>query len=410
MDKRRNITFFVVLFVYFRLYALEQVFFENDRIFLKKEDGFLANEYFFITKEVLNLKEYSTYFKDFVIFNKNIFLLDIFKNRIFHFDKDRKLINVIKISNILKKPASLFISNLSEIYVTGKNAILKYSFTGRYLSKIMSGRGNDLNTLFNPSYTVIDNDGYYYISDTGNERVIVLNPQKKVVYTLSSDKNMFSSPYGLCFDRYNNLFISDIFRDQILVFDSKLNFKFRFGETGRGNSQFNYPLKIMCDDYNNLYVFDKYNNRIQKFTYNGNFLSEIRLKKGIDFLDVSSFSINEKGDVIFINNKNNSLYHYGTRYFERGREYYKKKDWKKAIFYLKYALSYDKKNQNAAFYLGYCYFKLNEYNISYKYFKKAYNILKSSKCGVYAYQYLLELEKWFNVKKEDRYGYTENSR
>jgi hypothetical protein len=76
--------------------------------------------------------------------------------------------------------------------------------------------------------------------------------------------------FGMAFDSADNLYVSDISNDRIVVFDSAWAYQGHFGD-----GAFNGPWGLAVDSSNNLYVADISNSGIQVWTSGGSYLTTI---------------------------------------------------------------------------------------------------------------------------------------
>lgn len=87
-----------------------------------------------------------------------------------------------------------------------------------------------------------------------------------------SDTGQFNRPYGMCVDKYDCVYVCDLFNQRVQKFDSLGNFIMMFGSPGSSNGEFNAPLDVTVDDTGYIYVTDAFTDRVQKFDSLGNFL------------------------------------------------------------------------------------------------------------------------------------------
>ncbi|SLM29561.1 exported hypothetical protein [Desulfamplus magnetovallimortis] len=80
---------------------------------------------------------------------------------------------------------------------------------------------------------------------------------------------------GICVDKNNNIYISEICGYYINIFSKNSEIIKRFGGNGIGEGQFNQVHGITLDQEGNLYVADSDNQRIQKLTSQGDFIFSI---------------------------------------------------------------------------------------------------------------------------------------
>ncbi|CAF4412689.1 unnamed protein product, partial [Adineta steineri] len=121
----------------------------------------------------------------------------------------------------LNTPCGIFVDNNLNLYVadTLNNRIQK--FASGQLNGTTVPTGNI--TLYWPTGINLDFDGYLFIVDQGNNRVIGSGPYGYRCIAACSGSYGSSStqlyyPYSLSFDSYGNMFVSDIFNNRIQKF------------------------------------------------------------------------------------------------------------------------------------------------------------------------------------------------
>ncbi len=129
-------------------------------------------------------------------------------------------------SNELDFPYGIFVNTNFDLYVadTGIKRIQRFQ-SGEKNGTTVAGQGIPQNLQLNhPTNVVLDSDGYLFIADNGNHRII------------RSGFDQFECIIGCT------------------------------GQSGAASNELNQPYAIRFDSYGNLYVSDEQNDRIQKFT------------------------------------------------------------------------------------------------------------------------------------------------
>lgn len=88
------------------------------------------------------------------------------------------------------------------------------------------GKGRGQGQLIGPQYAVCDEDGYLYVTDYGNARVVKFDPDGKFVLSFGAkldDFPGFTSPTGLA-ELGGTLYVADSFRKAIYEFDLSGNY------------------------------------------------------------------------------------------------------------------------------------------------------------------------------------------
>ncbi|MFP3895808.1 MAG: flippase activity-associated protein Agl23 [Anaerolineales bacterium] len=81
--------------------------------------------------------------------------------------------------------------------------------------------------LYGPRALVVDEEGYLYISDTGNKRVVKYDPEGNMVGAAGGagdEEGQMQEPVGLALSPEGTLYVADTWNQRIQVFDSDLNF------------------------------------------------------------------------------------------------------------------------------------------------------------------------------------------
>ncbi|MFB5600585.1 MAG: 6-bladed beta-propeller [Nitrososphaeraceae archaeon] len=87
-------------------------------------------------------------------------------------------------------------------------------------------------------------------------------------------KDQFASPEDMALDRHGNFYLTDTGNDRIIKYDSNFNFVSQFGISGIQPSQFIHPHGIGVDSKGNIFINELESPRIQKFTNNGTFVKQ----------------------------------------------------------------------------------------------------------------------------------------
>lgn len=119
--------------------------------------------------------------------------------------------------------------------------------------------GTENNTLSNPQDIFYDAKGFYYIADTGNNRVLKLDENFKVLFEIAEAGGVgLSSPTGVSSDSYGDIYIADSGNSRII----HLNEKFEYIESFKKpesellyDVEFFSPSKVEFDPISNfIYV------------------------------------------------------------------------------------------------------------------------------------------------------------
>jgi sugar lactone lactonase YvrE len=200
----------------------------------------------------------------------------------------------------------------TEIYVAENNGyrISAFDYQGHFLrmfgknvggpgvnvcssSCTYGSSGSGAGELSVPSGLALDGAGNLYVSELGNYRVSIFNPQsgqfvrafgKNVggpgvnVCTVSclpgesgSNPGALSSPYGLAIGPDGNVYIAENGNSRISVFSSSGQFLRSFGSPGNGAGNLSGPYGVAVAPDGTVYVADTFNYRLSVFGSDGSF-------------------------------------------------------------------------------------------------------------------------------------------
>ena len=186
-------------------------------------------------------------------------------------------------ANQLNSPASVWLDNANNIYVTdlGNNRVQKFpagsdSTTNAVTVAGGNGFGILANQLAYPVFTFVEDNGIFYVADGNNNRIQKFpagsdSATQGVTVAGLLSSTLLSFPQAVCLDSSGNIYVSDYANNRIQMFPVGSGMGTAgvtvAGGNGAGNSanQFNGPEAIYVDNSGNLYVADQGNNRVLKF-------------------------------------------------------------------------------------------------------------------------------------------------
>ena len=136
--------------------------------------------------------------------------------------------------NLLSSPRGIFVSLTMSLYVADchNNRVQLFRSGQRNGTTVL---GNDTIDLNCPNALVLDGNGYLFITDSGNNRIIGSGPDGYRCVAGCSRVNgsalsELSGPHALSFDRFGNLFVADTANDRIQKFALVANSCGEYGE------------------------------------------------------------------------------------------------------------------------------------------------------------------------------------
>lgn len=146
-----------------------------------------------------------------------------------------------------------------------------------------NGRGSALNQLSAPDGIFVDANGYLYVSEIDNNRVLKFPPNSTSasIGTIAAggngvgdSSNQLAEPGGIFVDNSGSLFVADFNNNRIQKFPPGSTVTSSgvtvAGGMGYGDSLYTLtdPVDVYLDDVGNIYVADEFNARVLRFPPN----------------------------------------------------------------------------------------------------------------------------------------------
>lgn len=201
----------------------------------------------------------------------NVYVADLYNNRISIFTSKGKFLKYFtddnKKSDFLKTPAGLRIFN-DKLWVTdiqlGK--VFQFNLNGKKLLEISTASSKE-DLLNAPNAVTIDEENNIYISDTGNQRLVVYDKNGKFTRIINGSTDgkgasKFVNPRGLGVAANGTLFMVDNMTHFVYGFDKKGKQIFQFGGLGSDKDQFYLPNGLYIDEKGEIFITDTVNQRV----------------------------------------------------------------------------------------------------------------------------------------------------
>ena len=184
------------------------------------------------------------------------------------------------LGEVLKFPVGLAVDSRGVIYCVDQGNKRVIQFSSEMIPVREFGGAGAASGLFGkPGYITIDKDLNIIISDESNQRISKYNSNLNFVdefpFYDSDDPLKFGYPSGMGITDFGELWVADISRDRIAVFNNVGIFEKFVGEFGFSGQQLRTPMKIIADIDNNFIVCDAGNNRLVLYDDNGDFVTSI---------------------------------------------------------------------------------------------------------------------------------------
>jgi DNA-binding beta-propeller fold protein YncE len=201
----------------------------------------------------------------------NVYVADLYNGNISIFDEKGKFIKYFeeqdKKTKSIQAPAGLRIIG-NKIYITDIKSSKVFIFTldGKKLQEISKG-SNEKDILNAPNAVAVDQDDNIYVSDSGNNRVVVYDKKGKYVRIVNGSNDgkgssVFVNPRGVAVNSKGILYVVNNLTHLVYGFDKEGKKVFSFGGMGDGNEQFYLPNGLYIDNNDQVYITDTLNQRV----------------------------------------------------------------------------------------------------------------------------------------------------
>ncbi len=152
----------------------------------------------------------------------------------------------------------------------GNNRILVFGPEGRLLARWGAeggggAAGSGSGAFSHPEAIAVDRAGDIDVADTGNDRVVKLDPAGNAIGVWGGSAGHFHSPDGIGVDGAGNVYVLDGENNRVEMFSEAGGFLGRFGNRGIAAGQFSQPGALAVGCEGDVYVADTDNNRIERF-------------------------------------------------------------------------------------------------------------------------------------------------
>ncbi|MBM4137321.1 MAG: 6-bladed beta-propeller [Nitrospira sp.] len=201
---------------------------------------------------------------------------------------------------------------------SNNNRVLRLNKDGKVKSVIGAG-GKQEGYFSSPQGIAISQKGIVYIADSGNKRVQIFNTDG--VY-MSKIENIYSErferPVDLDVDVSGNIFVVDEDANRVYVFNAEGRYVQSIGKKGEGDGELKRPTCILVT-MDEIFVLDSGNYRIQIFDHKGRFLRKFGTRgngKG-DFIEPLRLALKDETTLFVSDVGNEKIQEFGILYTPR---------------------------------------------------------------------------------------------
>jgi hypothetical protein len=178
-------------------------------------------------------------------------------------------------------PLGVATDSFGNVYVADDRGVQRFRSNGEY-SGLVSPGGAPAESWYG-SMVATDNNDYLYVIDTISHRVQKYSPDGVFVSEWGSrgggDSQFdFMDQYvqggDVALDESGNVYVADYANHRLQKFTSDGQYLTQWGSRGSGNGEFEFPYSVDVSRDGFVYVADAGNDRIQKFTTDGAFVAK----------------------------------------------------------------------------------------------------------------------------------------
>lgn len=224
---------------------------------------------------------------------------------------DRKLEGRLTATGMVYPQGIAFSKINQEIYISDKwnHCIHVFSKSGAYLRKMLT-KGNGPGRIRSPDGIAIGANEELIISDSGNDRIIIINPKSEEhICTLGyiNNKRCLNMPTGIAVSG-DNIIVADTGNHRIKMFSLDGKLLQEIGSLGREKGQFRSAEVVAVDSSGLIFVGDGGNARVQIFKPDGTVIKVFGGGEGEHgFGWVSGIAVTGEGDIVTSDNKKKCL-------------------------------------------------------------------------------------------------------
>jgi len=192
----------------------------------------------------------------------------------------QKEISGVILGKPLRHPFGLAVDARGVVYVSdaGNNRVIMFD-SDLTPKQDIGGYGAQEGLFDRPSFLAVDHSLSLLVSDEGNRRICRYNSHLQFVEALAfyddEDPLKFGYPSGVALTEYGEVWVADREKNRLVVYDNVGMFDRFIGDFGCSGGQLSSPEKIVKDDKSNFIVCDAGNGRLVVYDEYGNFLREV---------------------------------------------------------------------------------------------------------------------------------------
>jgi len=182
-------------------------------------------------------------------------------------------------------PRGIAVDEAGNVYVadSGNHRIQVFDSSGGFLTQ-WGSQGMETGQFQDPWGIAVDQADNVYVADTWNHRVQKFDAEGTFLRQWGSygatggaavgEEGFFWGPRDIAVDAAGNVYVTDTGNKRVQVFDPDGEFLAQWGGFGVEDGQMDEPVGLATDEEGNIYVADAWNQRVQKFDQDLEFVTQ----------------------------------------------------------------------------------------------------------------------------------------
>ncbi|MDI6811992.1 MAG: SMP-30/gluconolactonase/LRE family protein [Desulfitobacteriaceae bacterium] len=184
---------------------------------------------------------------------------------------DKLHLPAASMSGDVVRPTAIQVGPDGNFYITdvGNQCIIVLDGNGRVISYFGSAGKGDGQFQY-PNGLWVNKKGDIYVADSNNGRIEIFDNQGRYLFKVDGTQGKvgpLTLPRGIAVTEDGTILVVDVFLHTVRAFDPAGNELWVFGGMGMSNGQFNFPNGLYIDQLGRILVTDRENNRVQVFGY-----------------------------------------------------------------------------------------------------------------------------------------------